>query len=151
VKIESLFLIGVGVFFGIIGLLYWFWAADIYHLPEEAGFLMLIGATLLGVVPGLFYLFWHQRFKGRRVFLWGKLDRVAGMRPEDRPDATIEEGAGTISSFPNSSIWPFVLGGGAFLIVNGLVFGWWIAIPGLILAVIAAIGATAESRRGGHV
>jgi hypothetical protein len=150
-KIESLLLIGVGIFFAVIGGVYWYWAALGFHVPEEAGFLMLIGTFLLGVVPGLYYLYWHQRFKGRKYMFWGKLPHAVGMRPEDRDDATIEDGAGTISAFPNSSIWPFVLGGGALLTVNGLVFGWWIAIPGIMLIVIAAIGGTAESRRGGHI
>lgn len=150
-KIEARLLLGVGVFFGVIALVYWFWAAHIYHLPEEAGFLMLIGTFLLGVVPGLYYLFWHERFEGNRVFFWGKLPKAVGPRPEDREDATIEEGAGVINSFPGSSVWPFVLGGGAFFLVNGLVFGWWLAMPGVALMIIGAIGATAESRRGGHV
>ena len=41
-----------------------------------------------------------------------------GHRVEDREDASIEEGAGEINSFPGSSIWPFVLGMGAFLTVH---------------------------------
>lgn len=150
-KIESLLLLGVGIFFGVVALVYWFWATQAYHLPDESGYLMLIGTFLLGVVPGLYYWFWHQRFKGRRYFYWGHLDRAVGMRPEDRSDAEIADGAGTISSFPGSSIWPFVLGGGALLLVNGLVFGWWIALPGVALIIGALVGVTAESRRGGNV
>ncbi len=158
-KVESRLLIGVGCFFGMIGLLYWFWSAKIWHLPDESGFLMLIGTFLLGVVPGLYYLYWHRRFEGNRTFvafndkdgLFGKLKDAPGPRPEDREDAEIEDGAGIISTFPGSSIWPFVIGSGAFLVVNGLVFGWWIAMPGIILMVMGAIGATAESRRGGHI
>ena len=51
------------------------------------------------------------------------------MRPEDRPDATIAEGAGVINSFPGSSIWPFILGMGAFVLVLAFVFGIWFASP----------------------
>jgi hypothetical protein len=151
VKVESRLLIGVGLFFGVIALLYWFWSAKAWHLPDESGFLMLIGTFLLGVVPGLYYLFWHRRFEGHRVFIWGKIKNPVGPRPEDRSDAEIKDGAGVISTFPGSSIWPFVIGAGAFLVVNGLVFGWWLAIPGVTLMIMGAIGATAESRRGGHV
>ncbi len=70
---------------------------------------------------------------------------------EDRQDATIEDGAGVISSFPGSSIWPFVLGMGAFLTVLALVFGAWLILIGIPLILTAATGVTAESRRGGHV
>jgi hypothetical protein len=72
-------------------------------------------------------------------------------RPEDRTDASIEEGHGVIGSFPNSSIWPFVLGMGLFLIVLSLVFGLWLLAPGFSLVISALIGVTVESRRGGTV
>ena len=144
-KIESLFLLGVGVFFGCIGLIYWFLSY------EDGGFLMLLGTTCLGFLPGGFYFYWHRRFKGYRFFFWGRLDRVVGDRPEDRPDATIADGAGVISSFPGSSIWPFILGMGAFTLLLAFVFGVWLFIPGASLLFTALIGVTAESRRGGHV
>lgn len=150
-KVESLLLLFVGIFFGVTGIVYWTWSSHIFHLPEEAGAIMLLGTFLLGVVPGLYYMYWHQRFKGKKYMFWGKLDRAVGMRPEDRPDATIAEGAGVIDSFPGSSIWPFVLGMGAFLLVNGLVFGWWLCLPAIALILGALVGVTAESRRGGHV
>ena len=56
-----------------------------------------------------------------------------------------------IGSFPASSIWPFVLGMGLFLMVLSLVFGLWLMAPGVALVVSAAIGVTVESRRGGAV
>lgn len=129
-RIEGLLLLGVAVFFGIVGLVYWFTSY------EEAGFLMLIGTVLLGLLPGSYYLWWSTRMKPR---------------PEDRPDATISEGAGVIGSFPGSSIWPFVLGMGLFLTALSAVFGLWLLAPGLSLVISAAIGATVESRRGGNV
>lgn len=128
-KIESIFLLGIAVFFGIVGAVYWFTSY------EQAGTMMLVGSCLLGILPGSYYYFWHRRMK----------ERV-----EDR-DATIAEGQGVISSFPGSSIWPFVLGLGAFVLILGLVFGTWLLFPGAGVMVSAVIGATAESRRGGHV
>jgi hypothetical protein len=130
VRIEGLLLLGVAVFFGVVGLVYWFTAY------EEAGFLMLTGTVLLGLLPGSYYLWWSTRMKPR---------------PEDRKDATISDGAGIIGSFPGSSIWPFVLGMGLFLTALSAVFGLWLLAPGLSLVVSAAIGATVESRRGGNV
>lgn len=72
-------------------------------------------------------------------------------RPEDDPNSTQSEGAGVVGSFPSTSIFPFMLGMGAFFVVLALVFGIWFLVPGLALAVWAFLGATAEGRRGGHV
>ena len=61
------------------------------------------------------------------------------------------DGAGVIESFPSSSIWPFVMGMGAFTTVLALVFGTWLLFIGVPLILTALTGVTAESRRGGHV
>jgi hypothetical protein len=129
-RIEALFLIGVGIFFGIVGAVYWFTSY------EDGGTMMLVGTCLLGLVPGSYYMFWHRKM---------------GNRLEDRADATIEEGAGVISSFPGSSIWPFVLGMGAFMTVLAFAFGIWFIFPAVGLILTALVGVTAESRRGGNV
>jgi hypothetical protein len=128
-RIEALFLLFLGAFFGLVGLVYWFWSY------EDGGGVMLLGATLLGFLPGSYYFFWYRRM---------------GNRLEDR-DAEIAEGAGEIDSFPNSSIWPFVMGMGAFTTVLGLVFGIWLLFLGIPLILTALTGVTAESRRGGNV
>jgi hypothetical protein len=138
---EAKLLMGVGAFFSLTDIVYWFWG---YHYlagnnsvgPEQSGTVMLIGTVLLGMVPGLYYFWWSHHMRPR---------------PEDRPDATIEEGSGVIGTFPSSSIWPFVLGMGAFLIALAAVFGIWLLVPAFSLVFSAAIGYTAESRRGGQV
>jgi hypothetical protein len=142
-KIEAIFLLFLGVFFGIVGLVYWFWSY------EDGGGMMLLGTSLLGFLPGGYYFFWHRRFEGNRFFFWGKVDG-AGDRPSDSDHASIEEGAGVIDSFPSSSIWPFVLGMGAFFSVLALVFGMWLIFLGVPLILTALVGVTAESRRGGQ-
>ena len=129
-RIEALFLIGIAVFFGIVGTGYWFWSY------EQGGTVMLAGTTILGLLPGGYYFWWSRRMKPR---------------PEDRTDATMEEGAGVIGSFPSSSIWPFVLGMGLFLMVLSIVFGLWFIAPGAALVISAVIGVTVESRRGGTI
>lgn len=129
-RMEALVLLGVAVFFGIVGTVYWFTSY------EDGGTMMLVGTCLLGLLPGSYYLWWHRRM---------------GDRPEDRNDATIEDGAGQVATFPNSSIWPFVLGMGAFMLVLAFAFGIWFAFPAVGLIVTALIGVTAESRRGGQV
>jgi hypothetical protein len=140
-KTEAKLLIGVGAFFSITDIVYWFWG---YHYlagnnsagPEQSGTVMLIGTVLLGLVPGSYYFWWSRHMRPR---------------PEDRSDATIEEGSGVIGAFPSSSIWPFVLGMGVFLIALAAVFGIWLLVPAFSLVFSAAIGYTAESRRGGQV
>jgi Cytochrome c oxidase subunit IV len=129
-RIEALFLVGLGIFFGIVGIIYWFTSY------EQSGTMMLVGTCFLGLLPGSYYYWWHRRM---------------GQRVEDRSDATIAEGAGTISSFPGTSIWPFILGSGAFFLVLALVFGTWLLFIGVGLILTALIGVTAESRRGGDV
>ncbi len=129
-RIEALVLLGVAIFFGITGTVYWFTSY------EDGGTMMLVGTCLLGLLPGSYYYWWHRRM---------------GDRPEDRPDATIEEGAGEIATFPGSSIWPFVLGMGAFMLVLAFAFGMWFFFPAAGLMLTALVGVTAESRRGGHI
>lgn len=129
-RTEALLLIGVGIFFGIIGLVYWFWGY------EQGGTMMLVGTVALGLIPGSYYFWWSRRMKPR---------------PEDRTDATLSEGAGVIGSFPSSSVWPFVFGMGIFLVALGLVFGIWLMAPGFALVLSATVGYSAESRRGGSV
>ncbi len=142
-KIESTFLIGVGIFFGCVALIYWFLSY------EDGGFTMLLGTCALGFLPGSYYFYWHRRFRGHKYFFWGKTERVVGTRPEDLPDATIADGAGVISSFPGSSVWPFTLGMGAFVLLLSFVFGVWLAMIGGAIILSALVGVTAESRRGG--
>jgi len=130
VRVDGLFLAGIGIFFAVIGIVYW---TTSY---ENAGFLMLMGSALLGLLPGSYYLWWSYKMKPQ---------------PDDDPNAEMSEGAGAIDSFPGSSIWPFILGMGAMFTVLTFVFGLWLAPLGGTLILSAAIGGTMESRRGGAV
>jgi hypothetical protein len=128
-RVEALVLLGVAVFFGITGAVYWFTSY------EDGGTMMLVGTCLLGLLPGGYYFWWHRRM---------------APRPEDRPDATVADGAGEVQAFPSSSIWPFVLGMGAFMLVLAFAFGMWFFFPAVGLFLTALVGVTAESRRGGR-
>jgi uncharacterized membrane protein len=129
-RISAVFLAGTGIFFGVIGVVYWFTSY------EDAGFLMLMGSALLGLLPGSYYLWWSYKMKPRL---------------DDDPEGSIAEGAGAVDSFPGSSIWPFILGMGAMFAVLTFVFGLWMAPLAAALIVSAAVGVTVESRRGGAV
>ena len=129
-RINGMILACIGLFFGIIGLIYWFTAY------EDAGFLMLIGSALLGLMPGGYYLWWSRH-----------------MRPleSDESNADMSDGAGVIDSFPGSSIWPFLLGMGALFATLTFIFGLWLAPIAAALGLSAVIGGVLESRRGGTV
>ncbi len=129
-KNESYVLLFVGFFFGLVAVIYWLTSYD------DAGSVMLVGTFLLGSVPGFYYLWWARRMHPRAA---------------DDPDATVEDGAGVVGSFPGSSVWPFVLGLGATFVGMALVFGAWTLALGLFLAVAALVGVIYESRRGGLV
>ena len=75
---EALIFVGATVFFTVIGLVYWFTSY------EHAGAMMLAASALMGIVAG--------------GSIW-LLSRHADVRPEDRDDATIAEGAGPVGVF----------------------------------------------------
>jgi len=129
-RVNGAFLAVIGIFFGIIGLVYWFTSY------EDAGFLMLMGSALLGLLPGGYYLWWSARMK--------PLDG-------DEADASVADGAGVVDSFPGSSIWPFLLGMAALFATLTFIFGLWMAPIAIALGLSAVIGGVVESRRGGTV
>jgi hypothetical protein len=128
VRVEARVLLSLGLFFGLMVTVYWFWG------HENAGSVMMFAGMLLCFVPGGYYYWWSRRMKPR---------------PEDNPKATQAQGAGVVGAFPSTSIWPFTMGMGAFLVVLALVFGIWFLIPGLGLVAWALFGGTSEGRRGG--
>jgi hypothetical protein len=128
VRVASRLLLGLGLFFLAMGLVYYIWSG------ENAGGVMLIAAAILGFLPGSYYAWWSSRMTPRAM---------------DRDDASIADGAGVVETFPGSSIWPFILGMGAFCVALSLVFGVWFGIPAAALIIWAMLGAVSESRRGG--
>ncbi|MGH9307150.1 MAG: aa3-type cytochrome oxidase subunit IV [Acidimicrobiales bacterium] len=129
-KVESHVLLGVAIFFAVVCALYWFTSY------EDAGSIMLLLTACLGLLPGGYLLWWSVHMPPR---------------PEDRAESRLNEGAGSIGSFPGSSIWPFVLGMGLALVAVAFVFGSWTAVLGGTLVISAFIGVIVESRRGGLV
>jgi len=135
VKVEAKFLLFLAAFGAAVALLFWaVGLAPVYRTITGGGTIMLVAVGLLGLLPGGYYLWWSRRMTPRA---------------EDDPEATPEQGAGVVGTFPSTSIWPFVLGLAAALVGLALVFGFWTATVGLTLAVSAIIGVVVESRRGG--
>ena len=124
-RTEGLIFAATAAFFAVVTGLYWFTSY------EEAGSTMLLLTVGLGLIPGVWLLWWSRRM---------------APRPEDRADADIEDGAGAVGSFPGPTAWPATFALGAVLAANGLAFGMWPAFPGLILMFIAASGAILSGR-----
>jgi cytochrome c oxidase subunit IV len=124
-KVESFFYLGVTAFFVVIGTIYWFTSY------EDAGTTMLAASSLLGLFAGGYLLLQSRRFPPR---------------PEDRPDATLAEGAGPVDQFPASTIWPFVFGFGATVFATGFVFGIWVVLGGAVVLVLGIVGMIRQSR-----
>ncbi|MGH9069977.1 MAG: aa3-type cytochrome oxidase subunit IV [Acidimicrobiales bacterium] len=129
-KFESMVYLGTAAFFAVVLALYWFTSY------EDGGSVMLLFTVCLGLLPGGYMFFWSRRMK---------------RRPEDRLDAEVDDGVGPVGSFPDQSVWPFVLGTGMGFCALALVFGPWLALIGGLMAIFAAAGVTVESRRGGSV
>ena len=101
---------------------------------EWIGFVALILSGLLCSMCGGF--FW---FVARRIDL----------RPEDREDGEIAEGAGEVGFFSPGSYWPFGLALAASTAGLGLVFWqWWLVALGMIMVIFASCGLLFEYYSG---
>ncbi len=76
--------------------------------------------------------------------------KTAGLRPEDRPDGEIPEGAGEVGFFPAKSIWPLWLAVTLSVIALGPVFGWWLTIMGLGMGIWSLSGWVYEFYKGDY-
>jgi hypothetical protein len=81
-------------------------------------------------------------------FFWFVSRRI-DLRPEDRPDADISEGAGEVGFFSPGSYWPFGLALAATITGLGLVF-WqaWLIGVGAIAIIFGACGLLFEYYSG---
>ncbi|NJP33491.1 cytochrome c oxidase subunit 4 [Micromonospora thermarum] len=114
--------------------LYGGWTAADGGRVEWVGTIGLLLSFLLCAMCGGF--FW---FVSRRIDL----------RPEDRPDAEIAEGAGEVGFFSPGSYWPFGLALSASTAGLGLVFWqFWLLGVGLVAVIFAACGLLFEYYSG---
>ena len=132
-RVEAL-LFGVYlVFLVIVAGIYWIFS------EEWVGTVCLLLSGLLGGLVGGYL--W---FTGRRI----------DVRPEDRTDALIEEGAGEVGFFAPHSWWPIALGAAASITFLGLLFPW-LGLIGLVAVLIGVSGLLFEyyvgiNRSQGH-
>ncbi|KKJ98922.1 cytochrome c oxidase subunit 4 [Micromonospora sp. HK10] len=125
--IVSTFLYGVTILYGA-------WTYGEGGRVEWVGTVALLLSGLLTSMCGGF--FW---FVSRRIDL----------RPEDRADGEIADGAGEIGFFSPGSYWPFGLALAASIAGLGLVY-WqmWLLAAGLVAVVFAACGLLFEYYSG---
>ncbi|UTT67873.1 cytochrome c oxidase subunit 4 [Arthrobacter sp. DNA4] len=130
-KIES-WIFGSGVFFFVpVSLVYGF----LTNWSEWVGILgILLVVSLVSMIGA------YLGFTGKRV----------GLRPEDRSDAEIHEGAGEQGHFSPWSWWPLVLGIACATGFLGLAVGAWIIFIAGGLAIVALVGWVYEYSRGDH-
>ena len=81
-------------------------------------------------------------------FFWFVARRI-DLRPEDREDGEIAEGAGEVGFFSPGSYWPFGLALAASTAGMGLVFWqWWLVLLGMIAVIFASCGLLFEYYSG---
>ncbi|WP_433829151.1 cytochrome c oxidase subunit 4 [Actinoplanes sp. CA-015351] len=81
-------------------------------------------------------------------FFWFVARRI-DLRPEDREDGEIFEGAGEVGFFSPGSYWPFGIALSAAIAGIGLVFWmWWLLAFGLIAVVMTSCGMLFEYYSG---
>ncbi len=113
-KVEALIFNIIAVFCVIAAAVYGIWSRE----PIGTTALVLSGG-LMGLIGGFFW------FISRRIDL----------RPEDRKDAEIFDGAGELGFFSPSSYWPFAVALSAGLM--GLALAFWYSW--LVLIALAAL------------
>lgn len=131
-KVESRVILGAFLFLMAIAGIYWGVVAVHGAASERAGIAMLIFSFAAYFLLGTYLLFQYFR-------------RHGNPRPEDRFDATQEDGAGVIDYFPAASIWPAGAGLGMVIGILALTWGLWYMYIGGVIFVGAIIGWVTES------
>ncbi len=118
-KVEAAIFNSIALFLFVSAVVYGIWA-------EEP-----IGTTALALSGGLCVIIGG--------YLWFVSRRI-DLRPEDRKDAEIAEGAGDLGFFSPGSYWPVTLAFAAALLGGGLAYYYvWLIIVGVV-AVLFAVG-----------
>jgi hypothetical protein len=122
--------LGVAAFVAVLGVVYWF------VTYEDAGTTLLALASGLGLMFGG-YLFVQDRRRTGATGT-GHAGRAAA-RPPEPPSGD--------HYLPEASVWPFGIGVGLFLAVNGLILGLAWTLPGAVLVATSVGGFVRQSRQ----
>jgi hypothetical protein len=143
---DAALLLRFGVFGLVAGAVYWFLSY------EPLGTVALL---LLGVGPGFAGLFivQHNRSAGYKQDRQDVLRRFAGLPQGDPPGPKSLEGD-DVAVLPMPSLWPFTSSLGVTVAASGLIFGLWLVILGLAVALYSGWGwvaAIMHETRYGHI
>ena len=119
----AVFLVLGGILYGILS-------------DEPAGTVLLIlTGGFAGIVAG--YLAFQDR-----------LARTAAGRQRAAPEVEAEGAEGEEEPYlPHASIWPFEMGAGLAMALAGVVLGWAVLVPGVLLLLHSVMGWIGQSRR----
>ena len=122
-RIEgALFAFG-SLVFAIIATAYWLIAGDV------------AGTTALALTGAMAFLIgFYLLYTGRKI----------GLRPEDRPDALIEDADADYGHFSPHSWWPLAVGLGTAVVAIGLIFAVWLLLLGVVVLMGSLIGLVFE-------
>lgn len=124
----------LGIYFFVVAVIYTVWNLIAIQEVEWAGSVaILLSAALAWMIA--YYLSRTHKAQG-------------GELAEDLPMADIDDGDPEIGEFAPWSWWPFVLAGGAGIIMVGLSVGIWLALFALPLVPVAVTGWVYEHYRG---
>jgi Cytochrome c oxidase subunit IV len=143
---EAALLLRVSVFGLVAGAVYWFLSYE---------WLGTVALLLLGAGPGFAGLFimQHRGEGAGRGSTRATLRRFAGLPEGDPPGPKSLEGQ-DLAVLPLPSIWPFMGSLGVAVALSGLIFGLWLVILGLAVALYSGwgwIAAIMRESRYGHV
>jgi hypothetical protein len=125
---------GVALFLAAATVLYGWWTWYELGAIEWIGSIALLLSFLLSGMVASYFLVVNRRIE---------------LRPEDRPDAEITEGAGEVGFFSPGSYYPFGIALATIVTGVGLVYlFWWLIAAGLIAVLAATAGLLFEYYTG---
>jgi predicted MFS family arabinose efflux permease len=109
---------------------------------------IFLGIAVFMAVIGIVYWFASYEPAGTTMLgLSSALAALCGVYLQVQSEHETIEAHAEEQYLPHASVWPFGIGVGALLAVNGLIVGFGYAIPGLVVLAIAVIGLVSQSRR----
>ncbi|MFD1713262.1 cytochrome c oxidase subunit 4 [Amnibacterium flavum] len=135
-KVNTVLFWLLSLFFGILAVVYAWWtlADDNWTKPEWVG---TVGLTLASIFAAFLAFYIQRSWKSQ-----------GGELPEDRSDASIDDGDPELGFFSPWSWWPIILAASATLGFLGLAVGVWITFIGFGLFLVAITGWVYEYYRG---